>query len=665
MESFLTTPDANRDSTSGHPFGLLDMGMPNLRSSLLSRSTLASDFERKRDDLETEARAENQKRTTLRRGVGGGLTGIEERSAERPGKLAWSGARRAYSFANDADEARENRAEVRRFNQQLEAAESEARLLNSGQDKDQRAQLTPPAPASDYAFAVVTSVINIVREPLVVLDNTLRLKGANQAFYRTFALTEAESKGTSMYDLAQGAWNIPTLNRLLDQAARDKRAYEELEAEVDFPQLGFKTLRFNVRRVSVGDMILVSIRDVTPRRRTEVELKRLQDELRQGQKMEVIGRLAGGVAHDFNNILTGISGFSEVLQGTLDPTSNSFHYASEIHKASERAAALTHQLLAFSRRQVLSPQVVNPNDIIRDLRSMLDRLIGETIQLADELEEGLGCVRADAGQLSQVILNLCLNAKDAMSQGGTISIKTCNTTSTDEISIRSLAAGDYVTIAITDSGAGMDETTQEHLFEPFFTTKPEGSGTGLGLSTVIGIVKQSGGEIHFTSTVDVGTTFWIDFPRVAASQDAGATQVQVQALGGNETILLVDDDDLVRELAELLLQQMGYKVLLANRPAEALALCSSYAEPIDLILTDLVMPGGMDGIELGTRAKGIQPGLRVIVMSGYTTDTVIARGYSDSVSILQKPFTQQQLANEIRRALDSPVNGPLTGKGMN
>ncbi len=543
-----------------------------------------------------------------------------------------------------------------RFNQQLEAAENEARILNADQGKGQGRERVSPVLASDYAFDVVTSVINIVREPLVVLDTTFRLKGANQAFYRTFALTEAESIGNPMDDLAQGAWKIPALDHLLVQAARDKRAYEELEAEVDFPHLGLRTLRFNVRRVSVGEMILVSIRDVTPRRRTEVELQRLQDELRQGQKMEVIGRLAGGVAHDFNNILTGISGFSEVLLDTLDPESKSFHYAAEIRKASERAAALTHQLLAFSRRQVLRPQVINLNAIVTDLHSMLDRLIGENIQLAVDLEESPGFISADAGQLSQVILNLCLNAKDAMPQGGTISIRTSNTTSSeDRISGRSLPTGNYVTIAITDSGAGMDEATQEHLFEPFFTTKPEGSGTGLGLATVIGIVRQSGGEIHFTSTLNVGTTFWIDFPTVEAPQEPVPAQVQVQALGGKETILLVDDDDLVRELAEILLQQLGYTVLTANRPAEALALCRSYEGPIDLILTDLVMPGGMDGIDLGRRAESIQPGLRVIVMSGYTTDTVIARGYTDCVSILQKPFTQQQLANEIRRALDTPL----------
>jgi CheY-like chemotaxis protein len=383
-------------------------------------------------------------------------------------------------------------------------------------------------------------------------------------------------------------------------------------------------------------------------------LRRVQDELRQGQKMEAIGRLAGGVAHDFNNMLTGILGFSEMLMESLDGGTSAFHQAAEIKKASERAARLTDQLLAFSRRQVLHPHVLSLNTVILELEQMLRRLIGDDIVLDKDLNKELWSVLADPGQMSQVILNLALNARDAMPHGGVLSIRTGNTR-VDETGnrIRGLAPGSYVSLAIADSGTGMDQETQLHIFEPFYTTKPQGSGTGLGLSTVFGIVEQSGGSIRLASEVDLGTTFWVDFPRVEGRPAIEVPQGGTEMPRGTETILVVEDEEIVRQLTVLLLRRQGYTVLEATEPAEGLALCHSHPLPIHLLLTDLLMPGGRDGRQLAEEAIKIRAGVRVLLMSAYTTDTLVLYGVEKGTPFLQKPFTLQELALRVRCILDS------------
>jgi signal transduction histidine kinase/CheY-like chemotaxis protein len=500
---------------------------------------------------------------------------------------------------------------------------------------------------------IVTSILETVQEPLVLVDSSLCVKRANRAFYQMFRLSEQDTETVAIHHL-EGAWNSPALRALLEKARLDSRAFEEIELEGEFPQAGRKLLRINVRRFNGEGMIVIAIEDITARRHAEVELRRVQDELRQAQKMEAMGRLAGGVVHDFNNTLTGILGFSEMLIGSLEEGSDAFRQAAEIKKASERAATLTHQLLAFSRRQVLQPRLLNLNTVILELDHMLRRLIGDDIALDKTLNQKLWPMQADPGQMSQVILNLTLNARDAMPHGGVISIRTGNTC-VDGIGerIRGLAPGNYVSLTVADSGTGMDHETQQHIFEPFYTTKPQGSGTGLGLTTVFGIVKQSGGSIQFASEIGRGTTFWVDFPRVETGPVIESLQGDAQMPTGTETILVVEDEEIVRELAVLLLKQQGYTVLEASQPSEGLALCQSHPFQIDLLLTDLLMPGGRDGRQLAQQASKIRPRIRVLLMSGYTTDALVLYGVEKGNPFLQKPFTLQQLARKVRDILDS------------
>jgi signal transduction histidine kinase/ActR/RegA family two-component response regulator len=567
-----------------------------------------------------------------------------------------------YDIESAQEEIVSNVEEVQRFNEALEAAEEETQSINELWNTASR-EVQTRSFDSKRAHDLAMSIVEVVREPLMILDNSLCVMKANRAFYRTFNHSENDTETLFIYDLAQGFWDIPALRALLAKVLLDNRAYEEVEIEVGSVALGHKTLRLNVRRLSGGEMILMSIRDVTPRRRTEVELHRVQDELRQGQKMEVIGRLAGGVAHDFNNILTGILGFSEMLLGSLEQGTSDFHHAAEIKRASERAAALTQQLLAFSRRQVLRPEIVSLNTVILGLNEMLRRLIGDNIHLDNALDKDLGMIRADPGQLSQVILNLALNSRDAMLQGGRLSIRTENTL-VDEVGerIRGLAPGDYVSLTVTDSGSGMDYETQQHIFEPFYTTKPQGSGTGLGLATVFGIVEQSGGSVQFSSEPECGTTFWVDFPRVEGSMVTEAPSETTEMLAGTETVLVVEDDDIVRELVVLTLMRQGYTILETRQASEGLAMCQSYPSKIDLLLTDLLLTGELDGRQLAEQATRIRVGMRVLLMSGYTTDALVLYGVSGGAPFLQKPFTLHQLAGKVREVLDSTFSPDLAVK---
>lgn len=505
------------------------------------------------------------------------------------------------------------------------------------------------------ARELITSIVETVREPLVVLDETLCVKKANHRFYQTFCLSEQETEGRSIYDLAGGAWNVPTLRALLKEVLNDNRAFEDFELESDFPQAKRKILCINAQRLGDSEMILMSVDNITARRNAEVELQRIQEELRQGQKMEVIGRLASGIAHDFNNMLTAIMGFSEMLVEKLEKGTEAHHEATEIKKASERAAALTQQLLAFSRRQVLFPQVLSLNSAIRELEQMLRRLVNDDITLEIVLDEELCLVLADPGQVSQMILNLALNARDAMLQGGVLCIRTENTP-VDEMGkrARDLAPGSYVRLTVTDSGTGIDQETQRHIFEPFFTTKPLGSGTGLGLATVFGIVEQSSGRIHFSSELGRGTSFCVDLPRVEGTPASEVRREYTTMPTGAETVLVVDDEEVVRELTTLLLRRQGYTVLAASHPDAGLSLCRSYPEKIDLLLTDLLMPGRVNGLQFAEQAIEIRPGLRILLMSGYTTDALECRGVDENVGFLQKPFTLQDLARKVREVLDTP-----------
>ncbi|HEX7083950.1 MAG TPA: ATP-binding protein [Gaiellaceae bacterium] len=379
------------------------------------------------------------------------------------------------------------------------------------------------------------------------------------------------------------------------------------------------------------------------------EQRRLEEQLRQAQKMEAIGRLAGGVAHDFNNLLVVIRGYSGALAEALERDEELQRQAVAIDQAGERAASLTRQLLAFSRRQVLRPAVVSVNDVVSETRSLLDRVIGEDVQLTTELEPEPWRVLADPGQLVQVILNLAVNARDAMPDGGTLSIRTGNVELDAEYAAGHVGVdpGQYVLLQVTDSGVGMDRETQEHVFEPFFTTKEE--GTGLGLATVHGIVRQSGGHIWLYSEPGLGTTFKLYLRRTELAPVAAAPAPDAARLGGDETLLLVEDDEGVRTFVSLTLAGRGYRVLEADRADTAEQIAAS-ADGIDLLITDVVMPG-RSGRELADRLQAAKPGLRVLFTSGYPGDAVLRSDAADT-DFLEKPFGPLELARAVRRLLD-------------
>jgi two-component system cell cycle sensor histidine kinase/response regulator CckA len=390
------------------------------------------------------------------------------------------------------------------------------------------------------------------------------------------------------------------------------------------------------------------------------ERRTLEQQLQQSQKMEAVGRLAGGIAHDFNNLLMVISGYAEFLLERLGPEPSLRAPAQEIASAAGRASSLTRQLLAFSRKQMLAPKILDLNAVVTENLKMLTRMIGEDIDLVMVPADRLGAVRADSGQIEQVIMNLAVNARDAMPSGGKLTIETTNVT-LDEEHARSqapLKAGDYVMLSISDTGAGMDTDTQSHIFEPFFTTKGP-KGTGLGLSTVYGIVKQSGGYIWVFSEPGKGTTFKIYFPRVAEIADApvhiAATAESTSLEPGTETVLLVEDEANLRYLARQFLEKQGYRVIEAADGAVAMQIAVAHEGVIHLLLTDVIMPG-MNGRELAQRIAEIRPNTKVLYMSGYTENVVGRDGTLDAgIRLLQKPFTLRELKNRVREVLDSAL----------
>jgi two-component system cell cycle sensor histidine kinase/response regulator CckA len=392
--------------------------------------------------------------------------------------------------------------------------------------------------------------------------------------------------------------------------------------------------------------------------RDTTEQQHLKNQLWRSQKMEAIGRLAGGIAHDFNNLLTVITGYSDLVLASLGDADPRRKNVEEILKAGERAASLTRQLLAFSRRQVLAPQCLDLNSVVANLDKMLRRLIGEDIEVMNTLTPELWKVKADPGQIEQVLVNLAVNARDAMPGGGQLRIETANTTITAQTARDydpPMPSGDYVMLTVSDTGCGMDQETLSHIFEPFFTTKEEGKGTGLGLATVYGIVKQSGGFIWAHSQRDHGASFKIYLPCFQEEKTAQETQTASKAplrARGTETILLVEDEYAVRELARGILEAAGYAVLEARSGEEAIRIFSSRQQPIDFLLTDVVMPQ-MGGRELAQAVKKMDAKIKIAFMSGYAENAIVHRGIPEpSTVLLQKPFTPAVLVRTIRDTLD-------------
>ncbi len=393
------------------------------------------------------------------------------------------------------------------------------------------------------------------------------------------------------------------------------------------------------------------------RKLAETGEEKMREQLLQAQKMEAVGRLAGGVAHDFNNMLTAVLGYCEILLGNLREEDPMHRDLSEIRKAGMRAASLTRQLLAFSRKQVLEPRVLDLNDIVRGMEKMLRRLIGEDIELKLALDGELGPVLADPGQVEQVLLNLVVNARDAMPRGGKLTLETANVDLDEAYAClrADVRPGRYAMLAVSDTGCGMGQEVLVHLFEPFFTTKEKGKGTGLGLSTVYGIVKQSEGHISVYSETGKGSTFKVYLPRVEAGAPTEEKRPEPRTLRGSETVLLVEDDDLVREIATRVLRANGYTVIVAQGGGEALLACERHPGKIDIVVTDVVMPL-MSGRELAERLSVLRPGLKVLFMSGYTSGAIADHGVLEAgVFLLHKPFTSESLPRKLREVLDAPV----------
>jgi len=491
-------------------------------------------------------------------------------------------------------------------------------------------------------------------EGIVITDAKGTIEYVNPAFSRVSGYSRAEALGKNPRILKSGKQGEAYYKKLWTTILGGEIWQEEItnrRRDGSFYNEQMTITPVRDQREEITHFIAIKA-EVTER-------KRLEQQLRQAQKMEAVGRLAGGVAHDFNNMLTIISGYSGILlehPSIVEPLRG---YVDEIRNASGRAASLTRQLLAFSRQQVLAPRVLDLNAVVANIQKMLKRLIGEDIDLVTVLGESLWPILADPGQLEQVLLNLAVNARDAMPEGGVVSIETANV-KMDAASAQAyfpLKAGPYVLLTFSDTGMGMDAETQARIFEPFFTTKETGKGTGLGLATVYGIVKQSGGYIWVHSEVGKGTTFKIYLPRTEVEfEEAEAGRTRVDALQGTETLLLVEDEDSVRELVRNVLREKGYRVLEASRGEEALELSELYAGRIDLLVTDVVMPQ-MSGRELARRLVNSRPQIKVLYISGYADNAVWYPGGLDAGgAFLQKPFSPEALGRKVREVLGSPTS---------
>jgi len=486
--------------------------------------------------------------------------------------------------------------------------------------------------------------------PIWLYDtDTLKFLRVNQAAVNLYGYTASEFEGMT----------VPTIHpksqreAVFDYVKRKERATEErvfwlheakggrtFEVEIISHELSYAGQRVR----------LVVAQDISERRH-------LESQLRQAQKMEAVGRLAGGVAHDFNNMLMVIKGHTELLLSVLDSSDHLARKIEQIDRSADRASALTRQLLAFSRRQVLQPQVINVNSIVEEMGKLLPRLIGEDIELMLRLEENPGTIRADASQIEQVIMNLAVNARDAMPNGGKLIIETANVDVDHAYTVSHplMKPGTYVQLVVSDTGTGMDAGTQAHIFEPFFTTKEKGKGTGLGLATVYGIVKQSDGFIWVYSELGHGTSFKIYLPRIEqAAEHPAAPRASADLPMGTETVLLAEDEQDVREIAKQFLESGGYRVIEAKDGAEALELAARNNGNIQLLVTDMVMPG-MTGQELAVRMQSEHPGLCVIFMSGYSEHAATDMANADpSVRLLSKPFSRSAILRAAREAIQGP-----------
>lgn len=543
-----------------------------------------------------------------------------------------------------------SKALFRKLEKKVESLQQTNRRLGAEIAERKRTEAALRASEARYR-----QLFQAITDPVLVCDRTtLACLAVNDAAVAEYGYSRDEFLTMTLQDIYPPEDVPASMERLAQAGSSPERRgvwrHQKKTGEIISVEISTYGLTFADRSAC-----LMQARNVT-------EQQQLEEQFRQAQKMEAIGRLAGGIAHDFNNLITVIKGYSELLQSRISASDPAAQLLGEIYQAGERAGTLTSQLLAFSRQQVLAPQALNLNTVVSNTETMLRRLIGEDIILTTDLSPSLGPIKADPGQIEQVLMNLAVNTRDAMPQGGTLTLAT-QTVHLDESYCRrvaDLSPGDYVLLTVSDNGCGIDAATQAKMFEPFFTTKPVGKGTGLGLATVHGIVKQSGGHIAVESAVGQGTRFQIYLPLVAEPVPEGRSQGRSRTLPqGTETILVVEDEDAVRALEIHVLQRCGYRVLEAANGQAALHLVEHAPGPIHLLMSDVVMPH-LGGRELAAQVTRTQPHCKVLFLSGYTDDAVIHHGVSKAdVAFLQKPFTPSALAQKVRQVLDG-----MQGKGF-
>jgi PAS domain S-box-containing protein len=497
---------------------------------------------------------------------------------------------------------------------------------------------------------IYDSVSDVIYLLSVEPGDVYRFESVNRAFLNATGLAREQVVGKR-------------IDEVLPESSRALVVEKYRQAITERHRMDWEEVAVYPSGTKVGEVNIAPIFDATGRCTHLIgavhdvsERRRLEEQLRQAQKMEAVGQLAGGIAHDFNNLLTAIAGYTGLALANPDVPVPVRRDLEQVTGAAERATDLIRQLLAFSRRQVMQPVSLHLGAALDEIAPMLRRLLGEDVRLVIEVEPDLGSVLADPGQVSQVVMNLAVNSRDAMPAGGTLTLEAANVALDAEYAVghAEVTPGPYVVLSVTDTGSGMDDATRARLFEPFFTTKAQGKGTGLGLATVYGIVKQSGGHIWVYSEPGHGTSFKVYLPRIeAVSVERLVSPVEPRDTEGTETILVAEDDDAVRGFIQTVLEGRGYTVIAAVSADAAIEAASGHDRPIHLLLTDVVMPGP-SGLQLATRIAEMSPGIRIIYMSGYTEDTIVHHGVlHPTVSFLAKPFSPDALAARVRAELDS------------